>query len=107
MNVVIFIFFLTYILLGGIMIVKNLLELYEYFKLSTITEEVEDSYPTQYQEEETDNVVAIKQQQLYNVERYRERMKKLRESEDEDGLYEEYKAVTLEELGYFTGVENG
>lgn len=49
-------------------------------------------------------VIAIKQQQLYNVEKYKERMQKMRE-EDADGLFEEEKAITLEELGFFTGVE--
>ena len=51
-----------------------------------------------------DTVIAIKQQQLYNVEKYKERMQKMRE-EDADGLFEEEKAITLEELGFFTGVE--
>lgn len=56
-------------------------------------------------EEEPD--VVYFQQQMYNVEKYRERMAKMKEEakEDEDGLYDVASSITLEQLGYYTGTE--
>lgn len=93
--------FLTCILLiakTGIEVIALLGAYAEYKKIMT---KEEDELLANVDE---DTVIAIKQQQLYNVEKYKERMQKMRE-EDADGLFEEEKAITLEELGFFTGVE--
>lgn len=49
----------------------------------------------------------VQESQMYNVEKFKERFKKqqLEKDQNEDGLYNIDPMPTLEELGYYTGVE--
>lgn len=103
-------FYLSFFILCTVWTIEGILKLLSAWieiKNAKPTTEKEDVYiPPMPTTSEDEMVVSLKQQQMYNVEKYKERMRKMREEEDEDGLFEEKKTVTLEDLGYFTGVES-
>ena len=112
MEVLSFLSYIMFLILCTIWSIEGILKLVGLWveckeKLAHKEEREEEYIPTRPNTttEEEDAIVALKQQQMYNVEKYKERMRMMREEQDEDGLYEEKKAITLEELGYFTGVE--
>lgn len=87
------------IILILINVIERLLDLFKKFKKEN------NSYTDYFSNIEEDTIVSLKQQQLYNIEKYKQRMQKMHDEADEDGLVEENRSVTIEELGYFTGVE--
>lgn len=60
-------------------------------------------------EKENEEDILVKEAQLYDIEKFKKRMRDLRlqQETDEDGLYDYSGVPTKEELGFVTGTEIG